>query len=361
MKKIIIMPTINVPTVLTQWAWSMTPGLDEIIVAGGGAPGDDKPHGQITSLLNGIEDEFNVATTYLRPEEQRDWQCSESMGWFTTCRRNIALLEALRRSPDLIVTLDDDNAPALPNQLGVIESLFTQSDTVDGVRSPTGWYDPGELCVARDGWGAELIPVSHRGFPISRRFEHYEIQITDASAHPIGVFASLWTGAPDIDAYERLTLDPVVERVETGAVKLMPETWAPFDSQATYYLAELAPLMMCWPGVGRYDDIWASYLARRVMDHMGYVAAYGHPTVHQDRNPHNYLDDLEVEMFGMRHNDTVIDILRNVELDSSGTVIEWMTRCYEALEDWVLLPYVTRVAFKKWVTDLDTVRAELVK
>lgn len=354
------MPTINVPTVLTQWATSMTPGVDEMIIAGGGAPGDDKPHDKIISLLNGIEEKFGIATTYLKPEDQRGWKCSTSMGWFTTCRRNIALLEALRREPDLIVTLDDDNAPSLNDQLGVVESYFESSDDVEGLRSPTGWYDPGERCIAIDGWANGIkIPVSHRGFPISRRFEQYDVDLVDSSAHPIGVFASLWTGAPDIDAYERIALDPTVDEVEPGGIKLMPGTWAPFDSQATYYRAELAPLMMCWPGVGRYDDIWASYLARAVMDFIGQTVYYGQPTVHQDRNPHDYLKDLELEMFGMRYTDIVTDILQSVSFSTDDSIIQHMMKCYDALMGWELLPYVTRTAFTTWLADLETVMKEL--
>jgi len=362
MKKAIIMPTINVPTVLTEWVKGMTPEQDLIIVAGGGAPGDDKPHDEIYALCENIRKSTGVYTRYIPPIEQRHWRCSESMGWYSTTRRNIALLEVLMEAPDteLIITLDDDNAPTVENQATEYEQFFADDFQVEGIQAHSGWVNPCTPCNARNGWG-EVYDVIHRGFPLSQRFKYHNDSLgiigveEQTDDFPIGVFASLWTGAPDIDAIDRITANPTVDSIQSDRSKLMPGTWAPFDSQATVYRTQLAPLMMCWPWVGRYDDIWASYLARSVMDRFNYTVMYGMPAVHQDRNEHDLFKDLEVEMFGMRHTDAVVDVLRNVNYEDDTSVYDAMRRGYAAISDLSFIPDDLRRAFDEWSTDIANV------
>lgn len=359
MRKAIVMPTINVPIVLRDWAAMMTADQDLIIVAGGGAPRDDKPHDEIFALLREIRSTTGVYTRYIPPEEQRHWRCSESMGWYSTTRRNIAMLEALNEAPDvdLIITLDDDNAPTTEDQLAMYESYFTDSSEMRGIElNGGGWVNPCELCACKNGWD-EQTEILHRGFPLSERFKYHTygyIPHVNTGTWPLGVFASLWTGAPDIDAIDRITSDPEVHSVDPNPLKLLPYAWAPFDSQSTVYRADLAPLMMCWPGVGRYDDIWASYLARHVMDSMGLSVGYGAPAVDQQRNPHDLLKDLEVEMFGMRYNDQVIAAIKSVVVDGDD-VLTKMLAVYDALHELDFLPTQTKDAFQSWYDDITSV------
>jgi len=52
--------------------------------------------------------------------------------------------------------------------------------------------------------------------------------------------------------------------------------------------------------VGRYDDIWPSYVVRRIADHLHHRVAYGYPLLFQERNPHNYYTDFDNERMGMQ-------------------------------------------------------------
>lgn len=362
MKKIIVMPTIHVPYVLTQWAASMTPNVDEIIVMDGSHP-DSKtqPRGEIMELLYAIEEKFSVGTIYHSANAQRalGWQSAEKMGWFTTCRRNIGFLEAVKRGAELIVTLDDDNAPKHTDQLHVIESFFDDSSEVDVVSSSTGWFDPGSLCLAKDSFGNETF-VTHRGYPLNERHNKPTISYNIAEAMPIGVHAGLWFGEPDIDAIERMVINPDVFHIEPS-VKLARGTWAPFDSQSTVFLAKLMPMMMCWPHIGRYDDIWASYLARCIMDELGYSVMYGHPAVSQDRNPHDLMQDLRNELLGMQHTPMIIEFLRQV--DFTGHTDDILTMIANAFNTLVVhmpnksvIPPWTAEAMDAWLQDCETLR-----
>jgi len=338
---VLITTTINVPHVLTQWAESMTEN-DVIIVAG-----DKKsPHDEINDLLIDIASKYGVGTKYLDPSRQEHWNVSDIIGWNCIQRRNIALLEAMTLKPRYILTIDDDNAPMQKDQVERLKMVF-KSDSHDYAKTNTRWYNPGRSTLT-----ADYRPVVHRGYPLSQR--HIKPFITATSKCPIGVAAMLWMGEPDIDAIERIVSAPIITRIYHDDVVLAPGTWAPFNTQATMFRAELAPAMFMWPHVGRYDDIWASYLTRAVMDELGWGAYYGHPSVFQDRNEHDLVKDLKAEIFGMEHNETIIKVLRDEDLEGlDGTkIIEMTMTLLNAAEKTGVLPHNTSRSFHAWISDV---------
>jgi hypothetical protein len=345
----LITTTINVPHVLTQWARSMS--VDDIIIVAGD---QTSPHDEILDLLIDISERTGVNTQYLHPNRQTLWASSEAIGWKSIQRRNIALLEAMQLNPRYILTVDDDNAPSVPTgQISKLIRIFEDRGNDNFIQTNTGWFNPGRSCVDK-----RYRSVIHRGFPLDRRRE--QPFVSSAPPCQIGVAAMLWTGAPDIDAIDRIVNDPIIERVGHDDVILTPGTWAPFNSQATMYRTELAPLMMVWPGVGRYDDIWASYLARRVMDEFKYGVYYGHPTVHQDRNEHDSFRDLDAEMHGMQYTPMLTDFLRTVDLSNESTITGAMGRVQAELARLCgkFIPSQTIRAFDAWQRDLEMIKWE---
>jgi len=331
----LITTTINVPYVLSDWAKSMT-HEDIIVVAGDLA----SPHSEIKKLLEDITRLLSVTTLYIHPDEQHRWKSSDVIGWSCIQRRNIALLEALWCAPSHVLTVDDDNWPTQPDQVDHLLRVFSEPMTT--LTTNTGWLDPYEFCMPK---------TVHRGYPLSRRHEEWDEELDE---HAMGVAEMMVIGDPDIDAIERIVNRPHINAAKS--VALAAGTWAPFNSQATMYRAELAPLMMVWPGVGRYDDIWASYLARRVMDSLNIGAYYGTPVVRQDRNEHDLLRDLEQEMHGMRHTDTLVQVLREIEFNESHrTTIDKLAHIYTVLNECDFVPLQTKDAFTAWLEDLDEI------
>lgn len=276
MKNCIITTTINPPKNMEAWERQLKPG-DGIVVAG-----DMKtPHEPWDTWEN---EQDGVYRRYLSPDEQIEWACSQTIGWNSIQRRNIALLYAMCQRPEFITTIDDDNFPVSSNWF---DSL-PQSEWVWATGS--GWYNPGLMCVP---------PVRHRGLPFGMQ-NFTNLTATKNTATNIGVWASLWLDDPDIDAMERIVNDPQIKNI-THDVILDYGTWAPFNSQSTTYRAELAPIMAVLPHVGRMDDIWMSYIARAIMDRIGYRVCYGEPLVRQERNSHDLLADLKGEMIGYEH------------------------------------------------------------
>ena len=353
MKTTIIMPSIRVPQNVRAWAALLDPATDEIIIAGN----QKSPHNDIVEELDEVGRQTGVLTIYLHPEDERVTE--KVIHPFTpanhTTRRNFALLEALERRPDVLVSLDDDNFPYLHTWLDGVKMLL-ESDVWHHrpvIQSASGWWNAGRLCNPK---------VIHRGWPLTRWYESDNGAVADGLNPRIGVVASLWLGDPDISALERITSDPLVKDVLSSVV-LAPGTWCPFDSQSTAVHGDLADMMYMWPEVGRYDDIWSSYVMRAVMDVTKWHITYGQPTVTQERNPHNLLRDLEDELFGYKYTDELTNHLRDIVQRSQA----WPSTMsvYEVFKRFLLLlmaesnviPMLTRDSFTAWLTDVDDVRA----
>lgn len=344
----IISTTINAMPNMRAWAEQMSE--DDIMIIAGDLK---SPHDQITRLASELAEEFGADIVYLSPSDQRerDWSIVTTIDWNCIQRRNVALLEAIMHKPKFILTIDDDNYPNVVSASGpswidrAEQQLFDGADRL--YTSTSGWYNPGQMCSPT---------VIHRGFPLSQRHSDPWIEARDISPDeyvPVGVFAAMWFGDPDVDALERIVRNPEVYGVDALHKTLSVGTWAPFNSQATAYRTELAPLMFCPPGIGRMDDIWASYVARSVMDHLGVHARYGWPTVRQTRNEHDLVKDLEAEIIGYRHTDELTATLRSIEYPASDrNVLDMLFIATSELSTLDFVPYAMSDAYEAWIIDL---------
>jgi hypothetical protein len=233
-------------------------------------------------------------------------------------RRNIALLEALKWGADVIVSVDDDNAPLDKNYFlhtGKARGKFFSGfgggfeapQAFSGVQAYnlSGWFDVGQF----------LDPVSpHRGYPVDCASQPWYGPVTDAK---IGVAAGICLGDPDILAVTRIARAPTVHRVSEllrAGIVVDPITWTVFNSQNTAICRELAPAWMMVPGISRYDDIIASLIVQRVGRERGYHVHFGQPFVWQQRNTHNLVTDLEGEMWGMNYVADFANVLNGINL-----------------------------------------------
>jgi hypothetical protein len=346
MKIALITTTIRVPHVLALYREHAGPEVRFFVA------GDRKsPHAQTVAMLGGLQ---NAAYFY-------DDQAHSYAPLDSTCRRNIALLEALRWGADVIVTIDDDNIPIDSDYFINFEALFGRWDRVarppfNGLQATGPWFDPGSLT---------LPPVHHRGFPHA----HYAWSCSAPHAHrdvpsvlrpvtgaKVGVAAGLWLGDPDVSAITRIATAPYVhgiaEIARAGVVVDPRSTWTVWNSQNTSFIRELAPAMMMIPGIGRYEDIWASMVCQRVMREKGYVAHFGLPLVHQQRNLHDLHNDLELELFGEKHTLAFAEFLDGVILPSTDSVLDSVLHIYAAMDKLDWMPLEARNAGLAWCHDL---------
>lgn len=300
----VVTTTIHAESRLDKWAEQL--GKDDFLII---AEDHKTPREALHSWVDDLAELHGFTPVYTY-EESLPYATSEIIGWNTIQRRNIALLKALELTPDVIITVDDDNYPAGDQHVAQVRNLLVSDEVrLPVYNSKSGWYNVGQMLDP---------PVVHRGYPLSQRHESTLTQIT-RRAVPLGVHASLWLGDPDVDAIERICCDPsTTVSPDWPASELIfaldTDTWCPFNTQATAYYGDTAQLFILPPGLGRYDDIWGSYITRRLFDHMNYFVSYGAPLVYQDRNPHNLVKDLHAELYGLEHTDRFVELLRGIEL-----------------------------------------------
>ena len=310
----IVTTTINIPKLLRDYAADAVEckrPLQRFVVAG-----DRKSPPGTADFCAKLADDFGIECTYLGVEEQirylRDFPAlGEFLPWNSLSRRNVAILEAYRGGSDIIITIDDDNLLSQPDYLGFHSHVGTTTE-IDAMSAASGWWDPCGMLVEARG-----VPFYHRGFPLSKRWPAKDaVKSSRVTARTVAN-GGLWLGDPDIDAVARLCF-PINA---TGPGPSFKErlacavgTWCPFNSQNTALMREAVPGYFLCPFIGRYDDIWASYVIRHISDHLGDVVSYGSPLVKQERNEHNLFNDFDLERFGLEQNDTFLEALRSTSL-----------------------------------------------
>jgi hypothetical protein len=337
----LITTTIYVPRVLELYR-RLGPDVS-IVVAG-----DRKtPHDEVRSFLATLGN-----ATYLSDDDQEKlgYRSSAVIGWNRIMRRNIALLEAIKGGAEIIVSIDDDNIPLEPSYFADFERILSQPFNGISVSTERGWFNVGELLEPK---------VYHRGFPYAHRHVDLGIRMEGVVGARIGVAAGLWVGDPDVDAMERLTNQPVVHHLAStleAGLAVSPGCIAPFNTQNTAFIRELAPLLMVHIGVGRYDDIWASYITQRVMREQGFRVHFGRPFVWQDRNPHNLWQNLRDEIYGMEIGTQFADHLEGVPIEGLS-VPEALRTIHEHIARWAYVPQEVSELGLAWCDDLEMVLA----
>jgi len=339
MKIALITTTIYVPRVLERYR-----ALDRDVVFF--VAGDrETPHAEARAFIDSLG---NAAYYSDADQEKLGYKCSEIIGWNKIMRRNIALLEAIRWGAEIVVSVDDDNIPLDNNYFNDFRSVLSSPFNGVKVTSASKWFNAGELLCPK---------IYHRGFPYDVRREDVRIRLTAIKGARVGVAAGLWLGDPDVDAMERITTKPwvhdVSEVLRRGLI-VDHECQTPFSSQNTAYVTALAPLMMVLVGVGRYDDIWASYIAQHVMAHTDYHIHFGKPFVWQERHPHNLWQNLKDEIFGMEYTGQFCQDLRAMDL-GAGDLLTKLRRLYERLKVSEYVPRIVHELGVAWADDVEKV------
>jgi hypothetical protein len=278
--------------------------------------GDRKTPAEAKSWCLERAGERGVAFEFLDCDDQQQYlarypELDEHLPYNSIQRRNIAILLAYERGCDPIITIDDDNLFLRGDFVGE-HSLAGRRTTIEAFTSSSGWFD-----VCQHLEEARGVPFYHRGFPPGERWGDQRSDSQQVEGR-VAVNAGLWLGDPDVDALQRLVYP--VEATgwsRTSNFALSRGTWSPFNSQNTALARDVVPAYFLSPKIGRFDDIWASYVVRAITDHLGDYVSYGVPLVRQERNPHDYWRDLDQEREPMRLTDRLCAALREIELRSS--------------------------------------------
>ncbi len=319
----IVLTTINVPRVLEDYIANCNNynHKDVVFIV----VGDRKSPPETASYLNSLK---GYEIIYLGIEEQKEWlkkipAFGDFLPYDSVQRRNIGYLYAGEIGADVIISIDDDNIP-LP-EYDYIGEHNVVGKTIDCkvVSSSNGWFNTCSLL--------EAYPPHHfyhRGFPISKRWLPNKLSYHNETKRVV-VNAGLWLEDPDVDTITRLEEPFTVVGVKDPNAKLLlaKGTMSPFNSQNTAFSIDLLPCLYLitfrsntqsdiFKGNNnfRYDDIWMSYFAKIIIDHMGDAVCVGTPHIEQKRNKHNYLLDLWKELVPMEMTDKLVETFPDIEL-----------------------------------------------
>jgi len=317
MKTTIVTTTINIPVLLQRYAENAKyyghTNLDFVVI------GDRKSPAETADFCHTVSAHYPCA--YLDIPAQKKYldrfpQLWEHLRFDSIQRRNIGILLAYENGADVVITIDDDNFVmdqdfvGLHSRVGILRELPCYGST-------SGFFDVCSLLEVDDG-----VRFYHRGFPQKMRWnEASHFVSTHRSMRRVAVNAGFWLDNPDIDALTRIERQPVVRGFKpnwNGNIALQPGTWSPFNSQNTALMRDVLPAYFLSPYIGRYDDIWASYLVARIAQHLGHVISFGEPLVRQERNPHDLWKDLDQEHNGMIMTDDFCSALRSISLTGSS-------------------------------------------
>jgi hypothetical protein len=327
----IVTTTIHIPALLMEYAQNARrhghTGLDFIVI------GDRKSPHETAAFCRQVDRLYPCSWWDIAAQEKRLAPFPElwrHLRFDSIQRRNIGLLIAWQNGADVVITIDDDNFVLNQDFVG----LHSAAGTVRPITtygSTSGWLDVCSFLEADDG-----ARFYHRGYPRQPRWAERDYFVTSGwSDHRIAVNAGFWLDNPDIDALTRMERQPIVRGLKpgwTGNIALAPGTWSPFNSQNTALMRDVLPAYFLSPYIGRYDDIWASYIINRIAQHFGDVIAFGEPLVRQQRNPHDLWRDLDAERDGMILTDDFCAALRSIPLMGS-TYHECLGELIQALPD----------------------------
>ena len=282
-----VMPTIYVPKVLS-WYRKFASDMEVFVI------GDEQaPDNEIRQFLRSVE-----PARYYSADDQRKlgYKSCELLDWRHPGRRSIGLLEAVKAGANIIVHADDDNTAVEDTYFQQFERLVGSVFNGLQASSDTGWVDA--------AWFLQPS-VHHRGFPYQLWHPFNPPKIGSVREARIGVAAGLWLGDPDIDAITRIVNHPTcmtASPVADAGFVVDPNCYSPFNSQNTAFVRDLLPAMVMLTPYGRFDDIWCSYIAERVMRDHGWVVHFGKPYVWQQRlggRDKRLMKDLSDEVEGM--------------------------------------------------------------
>ena len=317
MKKIaLVTTTIFIPNLLDEYAQNFKKfGWKDVLFV---IAGDEKTPKGITSFCDALQMKSGFEVKYLdiKSQEELAPKLAEYIPHNSLTRRNFGMLFAYRMGADTIITIDDDNFVGDDDYLKY-HSIVGDTKELNCISANTGWYNVCE--VLKEEKNRYFF---HRGFPINQR--NFDNKLTIARKKcKIIANEGLWVDSPDVDAiallnYGKLKVVDFDSSIFGNNFTLDKGTWCPLNTQNTAISSEALPSFFLNPPQIRYDDIWASFILRKVADHLDHFVSYGQPIVIHRRNTHNYLKDLEKELDGMKRTPELIKELRSIELDGKS-------------------------------------------
>lgn len=326
----LVTTTIHVPELLEGYcANARRYGHEDLVII---VVGDKKTPAGVGAFCQSLQHKWGYEVEFYDVAAQHAYLADypslrDYLPYNSVQRRNVGLLRAYRLHAKTIITIDDDNHVEPNDNYFGWQKIVGTERPLQLLSSSNGWYNICDLLEEE-----HKLPFYPRGWPIRKRWVPAETSVSQRVGKVV-VNAGLWLEAPDIDAVTWLDLPirtTAYRSTYLNGIALDINTWAPFNSQNTALANEVLPAYFLSPYVGRYDDIWASYVVKKIADHLGHYVHFGPPIVRQKRNLHNYFRDFDLERLGLETTDQFVDSLISLNLQRNSYV-----ECFIEVIDWI--------------------------
>jgi len=261
-------------------------------------------------------------------------------------RKAIGYLAAMRDGHQLIVETDDDNAPTE-------DFWLPRSETIRAPRAEASEW------INVYAWFTDNL-IWPRGYPLDR----IQAAPPDFSGLPIAetlapIQQGLADGDPDVDAVYRLVLPLPQHFRRDRKVLLGRNAWCPFNSQNTTWFRRSFPLLyLPFTCTMRMTDIYRGFVAQRVAWENRWSMLFHGPSVFQDRNVHDYMQDFRQEIDGYLNYHEVRRALEGTKLKGGESNLpDDLMTCYETMIALGALKPEEREFLAAWRQDITTVWA----
>lgn len=223
----------------------------------------------------------------------------------TSACRSYGYYKAWQMKPDSIITLDNDCYPDGTHFISGHTRLLNTK---------------GEL-----GWVNTMDEHFARGFP-------YLIRGKSETMLNHG----LWSNVPDLDGPTMLHYPDFRLKPASRSIEVPIHNFFPMCGMNLSWKTDLTPAMyfgLFGPDYGfdQYDDIWAGVLVKKVLDHLGYAARSGYPSV-EHRKQSNAFTNTKKQAPALAMNEHFWEHVRDIPL-SKYTIIDSYTELIEKLPD----------------------------
>ena len=238
----------------------------------------------------------------IKKQKSSSFKLTKMLPFNSYSRKNIGYLEAIKDNSNVIIETDDDNLP-YSNFFNKPE-LYIKSKILKSKK----WINVYKLFSDQFLWP--------RGLPLNEINNKQRIlKKKERRLYTSPIQQSLSDHDPDVDAIYRLIYDKKIKFKKNLQFVLDKDNFCPFNSQNTVWFKIAFPLLYLPSTCSfRMTDIWRSFIAQRIMHENGWRLSFKSPSVYQNRNVHNLMDNFIDEIEGYKRNNEFIDIIRNLKL-----------------------------------------------
>jgi reversibly glycosylated polypeptide/UDP-arabinopyranose mutase len=220
----------------------------------------------------------------------------------------------LKAESEYVFTIDDDVYPAKGPDNNIINAVQQHRENLN---TPSHPYFFNTL------YDQEFV----RGYPFSRR-----------EGVPTAISHGLWLNIPDFDAPTQMVKPNHRNTDYIDIVQTVPDgTFYPMCGMNLAFNRELIGPAMYFGLMGegypwgRYDDMWAGWCSKAIIDHLGYGVKSGKPYSRHEKASH-WKSNFKKEREGILWQEEIIPFFENLKFtDDQDTVIA----CYLELADMV--------------------------